>query len=417
LQDRLELHHRAAFKLPAVPTLVIDADLDPTITGKVLPLDRLTPIPAKLQAEVVQVVDTACSKRKLAGWGEAPPEELRRAEARRAQVQALAAREAAQGHRVLVVTTKAVAEALTPPENGAVIHFGALRGLDHFKHFDSVIIAGREQPPPADMENQARSWFGDDPEPLTLPGTYERRKGTIRLADGSGVEVSVWQHADPRVQALLEQTREREIEQAVGRLRLVWRTKPARVFLLSNTPTRLTVDRLTTWDALMPGRLEQAVVRLGGVLLLSASELARLCPDLWADGRAVANWLAHERRKGTETLIGESYWDFSTLSEATMVTYRRRGQARGSPHRAVLPGRIEDAATAEDVLAAVVGEVWQVQVVEVRHRPGSESVIEPIGEAATPPTSSRRHDVPPFAWSVLVVPAPRPPPIFFTGSG
>jgi hypothetical protein len=158
------------------------------------------------------------------------------------------------------------------------------------------------------------------------------------------------------------------------------------VFLLSNTPTRLTVDRLVTWDTLMPDRLEQAILRTGGVLPLSASELARVFPELWADARAVANWLAHERRKGTETLIGVSYWGFSTLSEATLVTYRQAGQRRGSPHRAVLPGRVEDVAVAEAVLAAGLGEVEKVQVVEVLRRPGAAE--------AAPPATARRREVP-----------------------
>jgi hypothetical protein len=387
LQDRVEILYRSAFKPPAAPTLIIDADLDPTITGKVLPLARTTAIPAKLQAEIVQVIDTAVSKRKLVGWTEAPAEELRRAEGRRGQVQVLAAREVAQGRQVLLVATKAVVKSLTLPQGVEAIHFGALRGLDRFKAFDTILVVGREQPPPIDMENQARAWFGDDDAALALPGTYERRKSTIRLADGSGIEVDTWHHADPRVQALLEQVREREIEQAVGRLRLVWRAKPARVFLVTNTPTRLTVDRLVTWDGLMPDRLEQALRRSGGVLPLSASELARVFPDLWADARAVANWLAYGRRKGTETLIVISYWGFSTLSEATVVSYRRPGQTRGSPQRAVLPGRVEDAAAAEAVLAAVVGEVEQVQVVEVLRRPGAAA-------EAAPPATARRREVP-----------------------
>jgi putative DNA primase/helicase len=378
IQDRVEIHYRAAFKPPPAPTLVIDADLDPTIAGKVLPLDAVTSIPAWLQAEVVQVVDTACSKRKLLGRAKAPAEELRRAEGRRAQVQALAAREAAQGRKVLVVATKAVTESLVLPEGCQVIHFGALRGLDGFKGFDTIIVAGREQPPPADMENQARAWFGDDEAPLALSGTYRKRKGTIRLADGTGVEVDVLGHVDPRVQALLEQVREREIEQAVGRLRLVWRTKPARVFLLSNTPTRLTVDHPVTWDALMPDRLEQAIRRTGGVLPLSASELARVFPDLWPSREAVLKSLQRrEAGKGGQTLIGTFYWEMSTLSEATAVAYRRPGQRRGSPHRAVLPGRVEDAVAAEAALAAVLGPVEQVQALELLRRPCADEATPP----------------------------------------
>jgi hypothetical protein len=161
---------------------------------------------------------------------------------------------------------------------------------------------------------------------------------------------------------------------------------PARVFLLSNTPTRLAVDRLVTWDALMPNRLEQALLRTGGVLPLSRSELARVFPDLWPTPKAVERWLAHERQKGPQTLILDSYWGLGPLSEATAVTYRRAGQSRGSPHRAVLPGRVEDAAAAGAALAVFLGEVEQVQVVERLRRSGADA-------ETAPPTMSRRRDV------------------------
>jgi hypothetical protein len=77
----------------------------------------------------------------------------------------------------------------------------------------------------------------------------------------------------------------------------------------------------------------------------------------------------------------------SPLSELTVVSYRRVGQARGSPHRAVLPGRVEDAVAAEAALAAVVGEVWQVRVMEVRRRPGAGSGItrEPVAVRESQP--------------------------------
>ena len=91
--------------------------------------------------------------------------------------------------------------------------------------------------------------------------------------------------------------------------------------------------------------------------------------------------------KGTDFPIESPYWGFSTLSEATVVSYRRPGQTRGSPQRAVLPGRVEDPAAAEAVLAAVVGEVEQVQVVEVLRRPGAAA-------EAAPPATARRREVP-----------------------
>ena len=70
------------------------------------------------------------------------------------------------------------------------------------------------------------------------------------------------------------------------------------------------------------------------------------------------------------TPMESSYWGVSTLSEATLVAYRRPGQRRGSPHRDVLPGRVDSPGLAEDLLAAVVGEVEQVRLLDVVLRPG-----------------------------------------------
>ena len=228
---------------------------------------------------------------------------------RREQVLALARHEAAQGRRVLIGTYKPVAELLrsalaeAPDANIHIAHFGAIRGLDGWKDFDTVIVAGREQPPPLAVENMARSLFGADPEPLLLTGDYVPQMRGHRTKDGSRTAVVVQVHPDLRVQALVEQVREREIEQMVGRLRLVHRDRPARVLLLTNLPTALPVDRFTTWEGIMPGKMEQAIVRGRGVLPLSDAELARVHPDLWATAKEVEHWLA---RKGPQVPIRES---------------------------------------------------------------------------------------------------------------
>ena len=99
-------------------------------------------------------------------------------------------------------------------------------------------------------------------------------------------------HPDLRVQACLEQVRERETEQMVARLRVVHRDRPARVFLLSNVPTALVVDRLVIWDEVMPTKLAQAIVAGHGVLPLSYAELARMHPGLWDSPRAARHSLS-----------------------------------------------------------------------------------------------------------------------------
>ena len=102
----------------------------------------------------------------------------------------------------------------------------------------------------------------------------------------AGPAVACRVHPDPRAQALLEQIREREIEQAVARLRLVHRDRPATVYLLTNLPLNLEVAELTTWNALVRDREAEACRRWGGVWLVSPSERSRCAPDLWPTPKA-----------------------------------------------------------------------------------------------------------------------------------
>ena len=109
---------------------------------------------------------------------------------------ALARHEAAQGRRVLIGTYKPVAEMLraalaeSPDTKIHVAHFGAIRGLDGWKDFNTVIIAGREQPPPLTVENMARSLFGADPEPLLLTGEYVSQMRGHLVKDGTRTAVT-----------------------------------------------------------------------------------------------------------------------------------------------------------------------------------------------------------------------------------
>jgi hypothetical protein len=256
LQDRLFIHKAAEPKInKRVPLLLLDADHDPLIGAATLPTNRRTVIRPAISAQVTQVRDTVCSRNKLLS-----------SPARRADVLGLARHEATQGRRVLLGTYKAVADLMRAEmteqdrERISIVHFGAIRGLDGFRDYDSVIVAGREQPKAVAVENTARSLFGHEPERLLLTGEYVPQVRGHNMRDGTRTAVTVEVHLDARVQAVLEQAREREIEQMVGRLRLVHRRTPARVFLLGNLPTALPVDRLVTWAEVIPSKMEQAIV-------------------------------------------------------------------------------------------------------------------------------------------------------------
>ena len=67
--------------------------------------------------------------------------------------------------------------------------------------------------------------------------------------------------------------------QALGRLRLVHAKHEKRVFLLSNLPVEVPVDRLVPFTHLMPDRLELELIRRGNIPLTPLG-LLKMRPDL-----------------------------------------------------------------------------------------------------------------------------------------
>ena len=423
--DRIIVDYCVDLKLPKVPTLLIDADLDPIIAERFLPGIRIEEIKATLNVDVTQVFDTVCSRAKLTGGSK--PEDVATAARTVARIQSLINREAMDGSKVLVCTYKCVAEKLAEPAGGAIVWFGSIRGLDIFKDFDVVIIAGREQPSQYAIEATARAMFGGTGEPLNLHGEYIDQTRAYRMRDGSGSPVTVKVHPDRRCQAILEQCREREIEQAVARLRLIHRKgKPGRVILLSNIPTNLPVDRLVTWDELLPDKAEASVIDGRGVELHSASEMARCFPHRWPTAAAAKQWRHRQDKdlgpKGVtdpdmksnrETLplsgpaqdLGpqraqnpytEFYREMGPF-DRSVVSYRLEGHTRGSPHLATMPAGVTSLDEARLALELVTGPVASIKWHEPR--PATALPLAQLGadgeaiilERLAPATPCLRH--------------------------
>jgi hypothetical protein len=409
-QERVFVHSVRRPRIsPDAGLLLLDADADIKINRRLFG-ERLEPVNIRVRrnAEVIQVTTTKLSKRRLLAG---TPDAARVLD----QIRALASREAAEGRRVLIVTYKQVRCLLTgedPAEDlgphglcgkAAVIHFGALRGIDDYKEYDTVIVAGRQQPPPYAVEAMARALFATDPEPLRWLETDEA--GDVKwsteargytMKDGSQAGVEIERHPDDRVQRVLELTREAETAQASGRLRLIQRTTPARVVRLSSLPVDAEVDRLVTWRELMKGpcRLEQAASR-GSAVPLSASELARCFPDLWLTPKA-AECDLNTLKTPIEILLGKGGYLKSS--------YRRAGQ-RGRPTPALIRA---DAPDPRAALEAVVGPVVWLEI----ESQGETLVSVPVEVVAStkivPP-----HAVSPVTYlqPPLEDTAPRPPPV------
>jgi hypothetical protein len=164
-------------------------------------------------------------------------------------------------------------------------------------------------------------------------------------------------HPDHRVQTLLEQIRERESVQAIDRLRLVHRSRPARVIILSNLVLDITVDRLVTWNGLIPSRIEQALA-CQNAIPLSPAELSRCFSDLWRSedaARSEIRRLLVER--GVKSLIDLLIGKWPPL---ILAAYKRPGQ-RGSATRAIIRA---DAGDPKAVLEGVVGTISSFRLFE-----------------------------------------------------
>ena len=179
------------------------------------------------------------------------------------------------------MTYKAAEEVLLDdlPEHVVSAHFGALRGLNTFEHCQTAVVMGREQPSAQAIEALTRPFTAADAEPFLPAGEYVLQARGRRMRDGGPNVVEVQVHPDPRCQAMLEQVREAEIVQAIDRVRPVFNRR--KLLVLNNLPLDLTVDHAMPWPELRPGKFVHAFAR-HGVLPLSAGDLSKAFPDLWA---------------------------------------------------------------------------------------------------------------------------------------
>jgi hypothetical protein len=133
-------------------------------------------------------------------------------------------------------------------------HYGPkLQGVNTYRHYSTAILVGRIQPSVNDVEDLARSLFGDRGDSLKLiegSSAFTEIEAEHLMADGTGINGRCWQHPDPRANALLRQIREASLLQALARLRLTDPSSPKRIIIATNVPLPgFPVTRLTTWQA------------------------------------------------------------------------------------------------------------------------------------------------------------------------
>ena len=380
IYDRVTMCWSSDLTISNAPTLLIDADLEAVIARRFLPhiADPVVIEARRSTARVTQITDRTVSREFIAyaGDNEAKAKTARNNAGKLYDLISAEAQAAAPGD-VLCVTYAATEEALRAMPTIANVdfgHFNAIRGLDHWRDVATVIVAGRIQPGPAEMETNARALLYRSDLKLSYTGQYIDVQRGIRMADGSAVAVRVHAHPDPTIDMLLRQIRDCELTQAIDRARLIHRPagRPCRVLILTNVPVNVTVDEVTTWDALIPdtmSKLRQAVA-----VPLSDGELARCWPDSWKDKKATENWRA---RNGFNTLFLLKESLLGEKGYLIPVTYRRLGQ-RGKPTQALVDSRQPDLRAA---LESVVGPVIKFEV-ETDARPAMTDADEGLHPSA-----------------------------------
>ncbi|PWC56657.1 hypothetical protein TSO221_01485 [Azospirillum sp. TSO22-1] len=300
------------------PTVFLDADLDPEIVRRWWPMltdDEVVDITCRWSehATVFQVADRSFSK----DWALSNYEGKSKKTAAHQRDLDRFIRHTMRLHGVspdetMVISYKDLIEALNEgAEDGlyrvpddpevwrSVGWFNALAGIDRWKGVKLAFVIGRPQATPRDYSDLARAiWMAEDREWTDvkpdsagrLKPPSERRQLHTKSGDPEAVWVST--HPDPRTNRILQAVTWGQVMQADGRIRPVYRgaDRPVTLYVLGNIPRGIHLDEVFRWGDVLPTDFDEAVMRgieAGGVIPTSDTALARFCPDLWPDKKAV----------------------------------------------------------------------------------------------------------------------------------
>ena len=375
--DRLIAQGRRRWPFQA-RLLVLDGTASPEILRTFIPdLAVSDEIRVERNAFVVQVTDRTFYRGSLLKSTEAGEEADRYDPDRWKEVCGFIGR-IAQGSRTLVVTNRGVRCQLTGEDDKTalpisakcgdadVAHFGNIRGSNEFENHDAVIILGRDEPSVADAERSAMAIWYDTKEPIELIPrdhngrlNYPRQLRPYVTQDGSVTTERVACHPDPRVQAVVEQIREAEMLQAIDRLRLIHSDRRKTVYILCNIPLDIPVDRLVTWEQLIPDRrLSRAIAKCDvqgwDALPLAAKALNATFPELWDTPKAAQRWLDKSPLERSEAIIRD--WG--------VLEYLPAGQKRWS--KALIRDGVADGAVALGRVLGISPELLRVRSGEGR---------------------------------------------------
>jgi hypothetical protein len=197
----------------------------------------------------------------------------------------------------LVVGRQDVLELLDLPDNARSIHFYAVRGLN-FEECDAVIVVGAPHPNIKHLRRKAEL-LAQGRDDLRVGGVEYSTRGDcrnppiyrkLRYTDDEGCgRALATKHYTGLVGALFREAREKELEQVVHRVRplLADPDDPVHVELLTNVPTSLPIDEVSTLEELAETPAAMLPVTDGALDL--AGTLANIAAGEGPDGfRAAA---------------------------------------------------------------------------------------------------------------------------------
>lgn len=286
------------------PVLLIDADYSPKL-GKLFFSDiKQKRLRVKRNCHVTQIYSTTNAKTRLYARIKAKEHEQKAIKNHINNLQAAIDKIEKLHKKVLLVTYKDVIEnnLFTIGELSSSKHFGALRGLNDYEKYPAVIIIGRLQLPIQALESQAASLWWDDSDDLILTGEpcYKDRGFRFTSLRHKALGVNVMVCADERTNLLQSLQRECETLQALDRLRLINEDETKHVYILSNVPLDIDVDRLCSLKKLItgPNIIQKALMESEcDILPIAPKHLIENYPEIFTDDTAKK---AHEKL---------SFWD------------------------------------------------------------------------------------------------------------
>jgi putative DNA primase/helicase len=302
------------------PTLLIDALHDPEL---IRPFWELVEdkghvhIDAPFQ-RVRQAVGKSYSLSHLSPELAGSEEQKRTRARNRRNVRAVIMRLAREaGGRTLVVGNKSVVQAMEFPPHIEIAWFGAVAGRDNWKDVRLIVIIGRPQPKPADVERMAGALTGRAVQELgkdqgvedsdAEPADSWYRRGDAFLFKRNGADIScLLTSADQHPDELCERIRSRicvgDIVQGIGRGRGVNRTAddPLDVVVLNDVPLLLPVDEFLS-DATVKASPFDLMLAEGGAAFFEGANAAKAYPSLWRTAEAARMALQRGRSdRGTQ---------------------------------------------------------------------------------------------------------------------